>query len=77
MTAPAIELIDVHKNFGATQIIRGVSLTVPAGERHAIIGPNGAGKSTLFNLISGLLGTDLRDGAAQGRGCHRAAAVPD
>jgi branched-chain amino acid transport system ATP-binding protein len=30
-----------------------VSLTVPAGERHAIIGPNGAGKSTLFNLMSG------------------------
>ncbi len=56
MSAPAIELIDVRKNFGATQIIRSVSLTVPAGERHAIIGPNGAGKSTLFNLISGLLG---------------------
>jgi branched-chain amino acid transport system ATP-binding protein len=55
MTAPAIELIDVHKNFGATKIIRGVSLAVPAGERHAIIGPNGAGKSTLFNLISGRL----------------------
>jgi branched-chain amino acid transport system ATP-binding protein len=53
MTAPAVELIDVHKNFGATKIIRGVSLAVPAGERHAIIGPNGAGKSTLFNLISG------------------------
>jgi len=55
MTAPAIELVDLHKNFGATQIIRGVSLAVPAGERHAIIGPNGAGKSTLFNLISGRL----------------------
>ena len=38
MTAPAIELTDLHKNFGATQIIRGVSLAVPAGERHAIIG---------------------------------------
>jgi branched-chain amino acid transport system ATP-binding protein len=55
MTAPAIELIDLHKNFGATAIIRGVSLSVPSGERHAIIGPNGAGKSTLFNLISGRL----------------------
>ena len=55
MTAPAVELIDLHKNFGATQIIRGVSLAVSAGERHAIIGPNGAGKSTLFNLISGRL----------------------
>jgi len=53
MTALAIELADLHKNFGATKIIRGVSLTVPTGERHAIIGPNGAGKSTLFNLISG------------------------
>jgi branched-chain amino acid transport system ATP-binding protein len=37
------------------EIIRGVDLTVPRGERHAIIGPNGAGKSTLFNLISGRL----------------------
>jgi ABC-type histidine transport system ATPase subunit len=33
MNAPAIELVDVHKKFGATQIIRGVSLAVPAGER--------------------------------------------
>ena len=53
MIAPALELVDVHKSFGAMKIICGVSLTVPAGERHAIIGPNGAGKSTLFNLISG------------------------
>src|SRR5450755_2999271 len=51
--ACALELRDVHKNFGATAIIRGVSLEVTDGERHAIIGPNGAGKSTLFNLISG------------------------
>jgi branched-chain amino acid transport system ATP-binding protein len=35
------------------QIIRGVSLEVAHGERHAIIGPNGAGKSTLFHLVSG------------------------
>src|ERR1700693_2309528 len=49
----ALALRDVHKSFGATRIIRGVSLEVTRGERHAIIGPNGAGKSTLFNLISG------------------------
>jgi branched-chain amino acid transport system ATP-binding protein len=49
----ALRLQDVHKSFGATRIIRGVSLDIPEGERHAIIGPNGAGKSTLFNLISG------------------------
>lgn len=50
---PALELVDVSKSFGKSLIIKGVSLSIPRGERHAIIGPNGAGKSTLFNLISG------------------------
>jgi branched-chain amino acid transport system ATP-binding protein len=49
----ALELRDLHMSFGATPVIRGVSLDVHEGERHAIIGPNGAGKSTLFNLMSG------------------------
>lgn len=49
-----LSLQDVRKNFGETQIIRGVSLDIEEGEKHAIIGPNGAGKSTLFHLISGL-----------------------
>lgn len=53
MSASALRLDDVHKSFGRTAIINGVSLDIPKGERHAIIGPNGAGKSTLFNLISG------------------------
>ena len=52
-SVPAVELRDVCKKFGATEIIRGVNLSIPRGERHAIIGPNGAGKTTLFNLISG------------------------
>jgi branched-chain amino acid transport system ATP-binding protein len=51
----ALELKDLRKNFGKTEIIRGANLAVNAGERVAIIGPNGAGKSTLFNLISGRL----------------------
>jgi branched-chain amino acid transport system ATP-binding protein len=55
MSALALELRDVCKRFGRMEIIRGVSLEVPRGERHALIGPNGAGKSTLFNLISGRL----------------------
>ncbi len=49
----ALDLKEVRKNFGKTEIIRGVNLQIAKGERHAIIGPNGAGKSTLFNLISG------------------------
>ena len=52
----ALELKDLRKNFGKTEIIRGANLAVDAGERVAIIGPNGAGKSTLFNLISGRFG---------------------
>jgi branched-chain amino acid transport system ATP-binding protein len=49
----AIELDDVYKSFGATPIIRGVSLAIEAGTRQALIGPNGAGKSTIFNLVTG------------------------
>ena len=49
----ALELRDLRKSFGKTEIIRGANLAVAPGERVAIIGPNGAGKSTLFNLISG------------------------
>lgn len=57
MTATlALELKDLRKSFGKSEIIRGVNLAVNAGERVAVIGPNGAGKSTLFNLISGRFG---------------------
>jgi branched-chain amino acid transport system ATP-binding protein len=53
VTPYALELKDLRKSFGRTEIIRGCSLQVEQGERVAVIGPNGAGKSTLFNLISG------------------------
>jgi len=62
----ALELADVRKSFGKTAIIRGVNLSIPRGERHAIIGPNGAGKSTLFNLVSGRFG--LSSGAIHLKG---------
>ena len=52
----AVELRDVRKSFGKTEIIRGANLAVRSGERVAVIGPNGAGKSTLFNLVSGRFG---------------------
>ena len=53
LAAPVLQLIDVHKSFGATPIIRGLNLEIRQGERHAVIGPNGAGKSTTFHLVSG------------------------
>ncbi len=60
-TTYALELKEVRKNFGKTEIIRGVNLAVEPGERIAVIGPNGAGKSTLFNLISGRFGPTSGD----------------
>ena len=50
---PALSIRDLRKSFGATSIIKGVTLDIARGERHAVIGPNGAGKSTFFHLVSG------------------------
>ncbi|WP_213778939.1 ABC transporter ATP-binding protein [Caballeronia sp. dw_276] len=49
----ALELRQITKRFGNTDILRGIDLDIRKGERHALIGPNGAGKSTLFDLIAG------------------------
>jgi branched-chain amino acid transport system ATP-binding protein len=63
----ALELKDVRKSFGKSEIIRGANLAVAKGERCAIIGPNGAGKSTLFNLVSGRFPISGGDIALNGR----------
>jgi branched-chain amino acid transport system ATP-binding protein len=63
----ALELRDLRKSFGKTEIIRGTNLAVAPGERVAIIGPNGAGKSTLFNLISGRFGATSGEILLNGR----------
>ncbi|MGC1173076.1 ABC transporter ATP-binding protein [Polaromonas sp.] len=63
----ALELKNLRKSFGKTEIIRGVDLAVRPSERVAIIGPNGAGKSTLFNLISGRFEPTSGDVLLQGQ----------
>lgn len=58
MTEPLLHVDGLHKAFGALQATDGVSLTLRAGEIHALIGPNGAGKSTLIKQIAGGLAPD-------------------
>jgi len=51
---PAIEVINLVKSFGTFYALRGISLTVPAGECVSIFGPNGAGKTTFLRILSAI-----------------------
>jgi ATP-binding cassette subfamily F protein 3 len=51
-------LSDIDKSFGGTEILRGVSFQVNAGEKIGLVGRNGAGKTTIFRLITGEEGAD-------------------
>jgi phospholipid/cholesterol/gamma-HCH transport system ATP-binding protein len=53
-----IELIDVHKAFGANRVLQGVTLTLPRGQSMVIIGGSGTGKSVLLKCILGLVRPD-------------------
>ncbi|MCB5945369.1 Fe-S cluster assembly ATPase SufC [Acidocella sp. KAb 2-4] len=57
-----LEIKNLHARIGEKEILRGVNLTVPDGEIHAIMGPNGAGKSTLSYVLSGRDGYEVTEG---------------
>ena len=57
-SGPILSVERLRKSFGGLRVTDDLSLSVAAGEVHALIGPNGAGKTTLINQISGLLRSD-------------------
>ncbi|MGL5733271.1 MAG: amino acid ABC transporter ATP-binding protein [Beijerinckiaceae bacterium] len=63
---PIVSLRDVHKSFGALEVLKGIDLDVRKGEVICIIGPSGSGKSTLIRCINGL--STIQRGSIKVRG---------
>ena len=49
-----VDLHEVRKSFGRTEVIKGVSTTINDGEMRVVLGPSGCGKSTVLRMIAGL-----------------------
>jgi len=62
----AIEVLDLHKSFGETEAVQGVSFDVQQGEIFSLLGPNGAGKTTTISMLSCLLRPDAGDARIMG-----------
>jgi len=74
---PLLDIRDLHVSVGGNEILRGLDLTVRAGEVHAIMGPNGSGKSTLAHVLAGRPGYDVTRGSVLYRGEDLLAMAPE
>jgi Fe-S cluster assembly ATP-binding protein len=72
-----LEIKNLSASIGDKEILKGVDLTVPDGEIHAIMGPNGAGKSTLSYVLSGREGYEVTGGSATYNGQDILALPPE
>jgi len=72
-----LKIENLHARVEEAEILKGLSLEVPAGEVHAIMGPNGAGKSTLSYVLSGRAGYEVTQGTATLDGEDLLSLAPD
>jgi Fe-S cluster assembly ATP-binding protein len=63
-----LEIKNLHANVDGREILKGLDLTVPTGEVHAIMGPNGSGKSTLANVLAGKEDYEVTEGSVTFKG---------
>jgi len=72
-----LEIKNLHVAVGDKEILKGLSLSIQAGEVHAIMGPNGSGKSTLSYVLAGRAGYDITEGSITYNGENLAALAPE